>query len=315
MPLVRWWLPIALVACGGRPPASSPPPAIAAPKPPPPCIHVADEAAPVSRATAADGRVSYCMDKECFAVELATGKLLRLDHPPPEPPRPAAHVETTNPDVKVCTGDTCKTLTSKIMPGTTPLRAATNDAGTFAVVLLGEAEAGKGYAEVWDVVAGKRAASFKYAQGDFKCGELRLLGDTIYVSASTCAGPAARAQLFSLKGKKIANVGNKDFGMYGDAYVQLDATTWAFLEENGHRIAVQDVVKGKVKKTIDTSALWQKDGETKADAMGNPGESALVRLDDKLVVVAGTPANGSVAVVDPLTGKVDVVHAPLCPGS
>jgi hypothetical protein len=128
-----------------------------------------------------------------------------------------------------------------------------------------------------------------------------------------CAGPAARAWLFSQKGVRLAAVGGKDFGSYGDAHAQLDATTWAFLEENAHRIAIQDVATGKVKKLIDTSALWTRPDTSADAAIGNPGESALVLLHDgKLAVVAGSPENGSVATVDVATGEVAVVHAPRC---
>jgi len=70
---------------------------------------------------------------------------------------------------------------------------------------------------------------FRYARGDFKCGKAALLGTTIYVSASVCEQPAARGALYSLKGTKIANVGGKDFGTFGEAFVQLDDTTWAYL--------------------------------------------------------------------------------------
>jgi hypothetical protein len=315
-------------ACGSKAPpppkrvteAPEPPP-LPKPPPPPPCISVPDEDASITHAAAVGSRVAYCIGQgatECFALDLTTSTLDHLKGPPAgaDPVASIAHVETTNPEVKVCTPSACKTLTTKIMPGTAPLHAATNAAGTYAVVLLGDDEAGKGYAEVWDVQQAKRAATIKYARGNFKCGELAFLGDTILITARTCTAPAARGALYSLKGKKLANVGNADFGLFGGAYVHVAGTTWAFLEENGHRIALQDVAKGKVLKTIDTSALWQRDDTPGPDAMGSPGESALVELaEGKLAVVAGSPATGSVAVVDVATGAVAVTRAPLCVGS
>jgi hypothetical protein len=136
-----------------------------------------------------------------------------------------------------------------------------------------------------------------------------MLDDTILITASQCASPDARGALYTAKGGTLADVGTDDFGLYGGQYVKLDVTTWAFLEEYGTRIAIQDVVKGKVVKTIDVSKLW---GDQKG-AMGNPGESALLRIaDGKLAVIAGSPANGSVAVVDVTSGAVTVTHAPLC---
>ena len=313
-----------VAACGGEPlpppvvvHAPAPPPA-PPPPPPPPCITVPDEDAAITHATVTGASVTYCIGaspERCFSLELGTAALAKLPGAPPapEPVASTAHVETTNPELKVCTPSACKTLTPKIMPGTTPLHAATNDAGTFAAVLLGDAEAGRGYAEIWDVAAGKRMAVIRYARGNYKCGDVGFLGDTVLITARTCAGPAARGALYTLKGKKLANVGNADFGLYGDAYVHVSGPLWAFLEENGHRIAVQDVVKGKVTKTIDTSALWQREDTPGADAMGSPGESALVALaDGQLAVVAGSPANGSVAAVDLASGAVTVTRAPLC---
>jgi hypothetical protein len=137
-----------------------------------------------------------------------------------------------------------------------------------------------------------------------------MVGDTVYVAASTCDSPGARGALYTTRGVKIANVGGEDFGAYGNAVARVDGTTWAFLEENAGQIAIQDVVKGKVKKVIDTAALWSSDNK---DALGNPGESALISLGGgKLAIIAGAPANGSVGVVDVATGKVDVTHAPMC---
>ncbi|HEY0192329.1 MAG TPA: hypothetical protein VGC42_14515, partial [Kofleriaceae bacterium] len=161
-----------------------------------------------------------------------------------------------------------------------------------------------------------RTAAFFYARGEFRCGEVDLVGDSIYVSASTCTGPAARAALYTLRGRKLANVGGKEFGSYGNAHVQVAGTTWAFLEENGNRLVLQDVARGKLIKTIDTSALWTPDGSTSATAMGNPGESALLKLGDgRLAVIAGTPANGSIATIDPVSGEVNVQRVAQCKAS
>ena len=310
---MRFVAALALAACGAAAPAPAPvvvqaPPA---PPPPPPCITPPEELAAITHASGGADRVSYCIGTavdQCFALDLTDGKLTRLEAPPQaQPPSltDAARVETTNPELKVCNDAGCKTLTPQIWPGAAPLHAATN--GSVAVVLLGNAEAGRGYADVYDVTKTKKLASFKYARGDFRCGEVAMLGNTIYIGANACKEPAGRAALYSARGKKIANVGGKDFGSYGNQFTQLDATTWAFLGENGVKIAIQDVVKGKIVKTIDVEELFGR------APMGNPGESAIVRLGaGKLGVIAGSPANGSVAEVDTASGDVHVVRAPLC---
>ena len=282
-------------------------------KPAPACITPPDESGTITRASP-DGlsRVRFCIGEgaQCFSLDLASAKLERLATPPPVATATTeAHVETRNPELKVCAADACKTLTPKVIPQTAQLRAATNPNGTTFVVLLGDAASGKGYAEIWDVGKSKKVTSFPYARGDFKCGDVAMLGNAIYISASECKSPAARGALYSLKGAKVANVGNKDFGVYGDEHVQLSASQWAFLEENGNLIAIQDVFSGKVVKTIKIAGLF---GDGK-DAFGNPGESALLKLaDGRLAVIAGSPANGSVAVVDPTTSEVKITKAPLC---
>jgi hypothetical protein len=221
-----------------------------------------------------------------------------------------AHATADGATVRYCVGDAtdrCFALdlaSGKLARAAAPAAAAPAPDGGVAVVTPNP-----GVAEVWDAAKTKKLASFRYGRGDFKCGKVALLGATIYVSASACEQPAARGALYSQKGTKIANVGGKDFGTYGEAFVQLDDTTWAFLEESGNLLAVQDVAKGKVQKTIALAALWQ----SRNAEMGNPGESALVKLaDGKLAVIAGAPATGSIALITVATGEVSVVTAPLC---
>jgi hypothetical protein len=312
-------LALAFAACAGNGGQHTVTVASVPPAPPPPllCVQPPDDTAAAIRDASADGqRLTFCVGAaadQCFTLDVATGKLDHLREPPKPGPDARARVTITNPDLQVCRGDACTSITPQVLPNSSKLHATTNADGSFAVVLLGDAEHGKGYAEVWDVAKAKKTATFFYARGEFRCGEVDMVGDTIYLSASTCSGPAARAALYTLKGRKIANVGGKEFGSYGNAHVQVAGSTWAFLEENGNRLVVQDVANGKVLKTIDTSGLWTPDGATGTPAMGNPGEHAIVKLGDgRLAIIAGTPANGSVATVDPGTGQVTVVHVPQC---
>jgi len=316
---LRIALILAFAACAGN--DGEPAVAVAHPLPPPPppptCIRIPDDASAAIRDASADGqRLAFCVgeaDDQCFSFDLSTRRLEHLREPPKPAPDLGARVTVVNPDLQICRADACTSITPQVLPSTSKLHAATNADGTFAVVLLGDAEHGKGYAEIWDVARAKRTASFGYARGEFRCGEVEMVGDSIYLSASTCAGPAARAALYTLKGKKLANIGGKEFGSYGNAHVQITGSAWGFLDENGSRIVIQDVVKGKVLKTIDTSGLWTADGAASSTAIGNPGEHALVKLDDgKLAIIAGAPASGSVATVDVETGEVGVVRAPQC---
>src|SRR3954469_19154495 len=318
----RWAVLVLIAGCGATAPGASRATDVTAnpPKPPPApvCIQPPETEGVVTRATVAGDKLQFCVGAgtpQCFGLALGAGTLAKLAVPPVEA-QTGARVEMTNPKLEVCTGADCKALTPKVLPGMAALHATTNADGTIAVGLLGDAAAGKGYAEVWDVAAGKRTASFKYARGDFKCGEVRMVGDSIFVNASTCGSPAARAALYSLKGKKLANVGGKDFGTFGAAMAHVDGTTWAFLEENGNLLAIQDVAKGKVLKTIDVTHLGGMDGHKSKDAMGNPGESAVVALGNgKLAVIAGAPSTGKVAIVDVASSEVTLPAAPPGPWS
>lgn len=312
----RVLLLLLVVGCA-RP--APPPAAPAAPPPPPPvsrapvCITVPEAAAPITRAHADGTSVRYCVGDgdACFALELATGALTRLA-PPPAAPASAAPSRAVSapPSLEVCTGDACKALTTKVLPGSARLRAASTADGGIVVVLLGDAVRGQGAAEVWDVARAKKLAQFRYARGDYRCGDVAILGDTIYLSADTCgASPAARGALYTLRGRRLAYVGGREFGVYGQARVPLAGARWAFLDENGRQLVVQDVATGKLVRTLDTRAVFADAGAE----MGNPGESALVALGDgRLAVVAGAPATGSVIAIDPGSGTQVVVRAPQC---
>ena len=354
-------------ACGGKQaPPPAPPKVALAPKPPPPppaCVKAGAEMSAIGSAGADDGSAHFCISdgtdtNQCFTVALGDGKLDKATAPTaaqsPALGEARARVETTPTDVKVCaTADDCKTIKPAVPKGAeNPIEAVANAPGTIAVVLLGDAEKGKGTAEVWDVAKNKKLASIKYAKNDFKCGHARVLGESVFISADVCSGPAAHAVLYTSKGKRIADVGGKEFGSYGTEPVQVKDDTWAFLEENGAAIALQDVKTGKIVKTIDVGAVWAQqvaeaapaappkggpasEGEANAKkkppadageasapptadepaapAMGNPGESVLVRgADGKLVVITGGPSPGNVAIVDVETGEAKVWHAKAC---
>lgn len=279
------------------------------------CITPPELEATITHASADGERVRFCVGEAadaCFAFDLDTRRLERLAEPPRVAP-PGARIEATSARIDVCRETECTSLTPKVLPGVAALQAATNSDGSVAVILLGDASAGRGHAEVWDVLKKKRIAKFRYARGEFRCGQVAITGDTIYVNATTCRSPSARAALYTRKGRRIANVGGRDFGTYGNAHTQVEGTTWAFLEENGNRVAIQDVARGKLLRTVDISALWTPDGQPDPSAIGNPGESAIVRLDSgRVAVIAGSPGTGKLAIVDAATGDVEIVTAPVC---
>lgn len=322
---------LALAACGGKakpPPPPPPEPVVVKPPPPPPppvCVPPLEPAI-VSMAAADGDAASFCVSDgaeqtACFSVALADKKYTKLDEPTAAQPAtleaPVARLVASPTEVQICTGegeDTCKTLKPKVPKGATePIEGAVDAAGAWAVLMIGDTEKGRGVAEVWDVARGKKTATIKYAKGDHRCGVAQVLGDVVYVSASVCAGPAAKGALYSMKGKKLADVGGKEFGTYGASAVQVTPTLWAFLEEGAGVIALQDVKTGKVDQTIDLLSLWGTDADGAARGGGNPGESALVRGGEgKLVVVAGSPVAGTLGVVDLASSETTVIPSLPC---
>jgi hypothetical protein len=294
------------------------------PKPKPVCVRQSEQA--VIGMSSADGDlVQYCVgdgsgEPQCYSVELDQKKWAKLPSPPIPQARsmtpPVARLQSTPSEVRVCPldSDSCKVLKPRIRAGENPLEAAVNAQGTVAAILIGDAEAGKGQVQVWNVAKKKKTAAIKYAKGDFKCGTVHVVDELVFISAGVCAGPSARGALYSTKGKKLADVGGKDFGTYGTVPVQLGDHRWAFLSESGGVIAIHDSTNGKLEKTIDLLGLWT-GGDDDGAAGGNPGESALLRgADGKLLVVTGSPRAGSIGVVDVEAGTVDVVPALACTG-
>ena len=93
---------------------------------------------------------------------------------------------------------------------------------THAVVMIGDTEAGKGVAEVWDVAKAKKTSTIKYARptSSAACPSCSARRST---SARRCARDRPRAAaLYNTKGKRIADVGGKDFGTYSEVAVQVD---------------------------------------------------------------------------------------------
>lgn len=311
-----------LAACGGRARGGASeatsvgsPVVAGAPAAPPVCIKPPELDGKVTRVSGDTSSLWFCIGStspQCFAYDLGA-RSLELLAEPPAVPEAAARVEATSPRLEICTGDDCVSLTPKVLPTVAGLKATTNSDGSLAVVLLGDAERGKGYAEIWDVGKPRKLATVRYARGRFRCGHVAFAGETVFVSAATCGAPGARGVLYTKRGRRIGNVGGKDFGTFGTAFTQVEGNTFAFLEESGNRIAIQDVVKGKVIRTIDTSPLWSYDGQPDKNAIGNPGESAIVRLGNgKLAVIAGAPSTGKIAIVDVATGTLELLTAPVC---
>lgn len=290
------------------------------------CVVAGEAMSRIAVARADATQAEFCVEtgetQHCYSVQLATGRLREVSTAPaPQAASlltPAATIATKAKRVEVCMiGGACVELKYKFGK-TPPTQLAINAEGTLAAIAVGDAAAGKASLEIWDVRANRKLGATKYARGEYRCGVPWLLDETLWVSAANCEAPSARGVLFSKNGKRLADVGNADFGTFGSAHTQLTDKLWAFLEETALAVVIQDVTTGRVEKTLDLAELWRHDtgggaSDTAGQATGQPGESALVRnRPNSLVVISGGPAPGSVAVIDVAAGSRKVWRAKTC---
>jgi hypothetical protein len=291
---------IVFAACAPTAPPAEPRDITApVPRPPVTVTCIPTTSGKITNAAADGTRVRYCLGEttQCFAIDpdvAEIGGFAHVEAVPPPPP-PGAYVETTQPRVEVCSSAECTSLTEKVLGNAAQIRAATTSDGLFAAFLFG-ATTPKSYVEIWDVTTTKKVATIRKPS----CDDVAMLGESVLLRCGT------QSALFSRRGKKLADAGGKGFAFA--AYVPLEGNQWAFLNDRGSKIAVQDVARGTVVKTIDTSGVFMIGGAQQ----GAPGESSLVKLGERLVVIAGAPALGSVAAIDPKTGAIELRQAPLC---
>lgn len=353
-------------ACGGGPkkPADKPtdvvdtkPDEKPAPPPPPPCVKAGDAA--VWGASSDGTKATFCTGErgssspDCFDVDLASGEYTKAAaNTLPVAPAPGITLTTTPTEVTVCMPPApaepppegvappeegaspmgepkCTVIKPKVAKGAADQLVATANE-RYAVIINGAV------AEVWDVAKNKKLKDLKFAKGDYKCATPVLFGENVVINAKMCDAPSARASVWLARaGKLTAAIGGKNFGTFGEAGLQavaLDGLTVAFLEEFGASVAIQDLGKGKVLKTIDLAALWSTgaadaaaepaaepaEGAAPADAaapaaIGNPGASLLVSAGaGKLVVVSGGPTPGNLAWIDTASGEAKILPAPVC---
>lgn len=316
---------LGIAGCGGKPkPVVKKPVAVVVKKPAPPpkpdpiCVAANENE---NRIVVANGNLSgaqFCVAGGaaplCYGVDLTSGEYSKLTEQPEAQTRgleaAMATLKVSEKTIEVCVADACKPLKYKVNKAVPPTAVSINHAGTQVAIA-----AAKGVVEVWDVATNKKVSTVKFGKGDYRCGSPAFVGDTLAISADVCAGPAGRGGLYGKGGKRLADIGGADFGTFGLAHTQVDNNTWAFLEESAGKLVLQDVVTGKVVKTIALDTLWSNgvSHSEKLPTIGQPGESALVRGGPgKLLVVGGSPGPGSVAVVDLDNSNVKVTRALAC---
>jgi len=126
-----------------------------------------------------------------------------------------------------------------------------------------------------------------------------LSSGVVLVATGPCTGSAGRHAwlMDGASGAKIADVGGADgFDVRLGGFLAIEADRWAFRDDGGQKIVVQDVKSGEVKATADLSKLAAKDTPAWLFLAGEPA---------RLLAVENRPGPGATLVIDPATGQVE----------
>ena len=314
---VHWGVFILSAACSGTSPSApapvgSNPAATVAPidapdAGEPACLKGSGEELTVAGVRVGSGVVDACLRGDeivsCLSIHLSDLSARALT--PQELDRPtrrqrlasksAAHVSHDKRQATVRFSDSNTVIAAPLGDGESLLSADVNAAGTIAALIVGTEE--KSAVHVFEPRTRKRVATFPASRGDWLCPEVAMLGDTVYVNATNCAGPDAKSWLFTNTGTEVAPVGaDPALGTYETRPVQVSAREWAFTvkgfqgSESFTAVVVQDVVTGHVVATIRYPG--------RAD---DPNGDTLIRAGDgRLIVIAGS----KISVIDPRAKSV-----------
>jgi hypothetical protein len=259
--------------------------------------------------------------KKCTAVDLATGTFKAAASAPAAKPAPASDAFAVKQDTKagtaeVCRGNACKKLDlPKQKPG---------DTGERYPYQISVSEDGKRVAAVYsgtdsvvflDGTTGKKVRTVK--AGDDQNGKCLqsayIVGESVYVETSVCAGPGGNAMLYSWAGKTIGPVGSSEeaINVYGATPIPVGGDNWAVGNFGGGSVLVFSAKTGKqvhlleVKRPEDCEAC----GSFLADAAGWRASPVVKVQSGKLVAMD----SAGVSVLDPATGKVEKTYrTPFC---
>jgi len=194
------------------------------------------------------------------------------------------------------------------------------DAKAERLAVIAGADSKPAVAYIFDLPGGVRRAKFVAGNDDFTCAEVAFLGArSLLVTISVCAGPAGRAYLADADtGERKAWVGGRDSWQAWDVKPLRvpggGANDWAFREQLGGEVVIQDVVTGTVLRRIDLSAHVPSDPVSKLPATDPLWGRLFHTSGNKLAVLnEGAGAQGVFIIVDPVAGVVDrVVKMPAC---
>ncbi len=283
-----------LAACSKN---AEPPPAVgSASSPPSPPIAVADAAPPVATCIVRDNVdpvwvtpqvVELCSaegaSRSCWHFDIATKKIEARASLDAHAASPHASV-TGHPDgtYTVCSATSqCSTATPKLTHTEQEVLAVNADATVVARI------PDSGILELYDAVTWKLLAAIAPWRTE--------MGRSI--AAATFAGPnviafahaspvSSQGKIFTLRGKLVGAIGDKDFTQDEAASWPADGTTWLFKQIDRTRLIAVDVATGRRVGTYDVAPLAPGTEDDNVTAAGVAADA------DTIVYVSGSGVVG-----------------------
>lgn len=244
----------------------------------------------------------------CRLVDLSTGRYRVTKRRRPLNPAPMAdaRLKPFAGGVEVCLGAArCRRVVTA-PKGVTPPRSdlALNPAGTRLAVVTGASASNGRQVSVYDVAKGKRL--WRKPAGD-ACADVRWLGDALLVNSTVCAGPSGQSWLADPEtGKRRTWIGGKtvksQMNTCGQLAVLVEGRIWAWVGIHGGSIALHDVAKASLVRTISLEKFAPREGEVEGSCEFAPPE-ILSLSGHRLAVVFTTPRAGEVVLFDVRTGR------------
>lgn len=253
----------------------------------------------------------------CYVFDLASETLRAAPVPEGEPDYdafPGLRAPEDRGTVERCAPEgRCQRLA--VPSGFTAMSGAVSASGELAALTLTMVRGGVGGhdVQVYALPSGRPVTRFEVKDEVFGCARVDFVGETLLVQLDICAGPAGRAWLADPKtGVKIADVGGPDFGAWSLHPQHVAGDRWAFREESGVEVVIQDVRTGAIAHRVDLRDTLARTDDGALDT--DPSSGAMFRArDGALVVVHDAGAQGTIVKVDGATGRVAaVVKMPRC---
>jgi hypothetical protein len=296
-----------------RPPPPRPAPALAT------CATAVHDNAMLDSVDIGADAVALCHGQDagrtCWSVDLATGAYTpRPVTPVPEPQGAAFQPASVTDDgaIKLCTSAAPTSCTIFTPPVKSELGMGTSTNADHSLVAVLGAEGTR--FTIYDVATGKKRTTvkaWKTSMGSPAPFDPPVFAGDRLIAWIHATPVSSAARIFTLAGKKVGDVGPRDFT--GGDYLswRLDDRQWAFKQLDAAKLIVVDLKSAKTRQTFKLGAL-----ATHPAVQGEMGalfEVSGIAVRGDQIVYPSADEIPVVALLDRKTGKMKALTAPRCP--